>query len=88
MFSGTQYPVFSREIQGNTTSKTHKNTGSGQVGSTVREKETYAVLCSLLKFQGLIGNQKVLVCTDHSSILQWYKEDFCTVSGPLGRRGI
>ena len=25
--------------------------------------------------------------TDHSSIVQWYKEDLCTVSGPLGGRG-
>ena len=25
--------------------------------------------------------------TDHSSIVQWCKEDLCTVSGPLGRRG-
>ena len=25
--------------------------------------------------------------TDHSSIVQWYKEDLCTVSGPLGRLG-
>ena len=28
-----------------------------------------------------------MVCTDHSSILQWYKEDLCTVTGPLGQRG-
>ena len=25
--------------------------------------------------------------TDHSSIVKWYKEDLCTISGPLGRRG-
>ena len=27
------------------------------------------------------------MCTDRSSILQWYKEDLCTISGLLGRRG-
>ena len=25
--------------------------------------------------------------TNHSSIVKWYKEDLCTISGPLGRRG-
>ena len=86
---GQRHPVsfFSRKLPGSKTSKTHKKTGVGQVSWTVREKETYAVVCSLLKFQSWIGNQEVLVCTDHSSILQWYKEDLCTVTGPLGRRG-
>ena len=27
------------------------------------------------------------MCTDQSSILQWYKEDLCTISGLLGHRG-
>ena len=86
---GQWHPVsfFSRKLRGSKTSKTHKKKAVGQVGWTVREKETYAVVCSLLKFQSWIGNQEVLVCTDHSSILQWYKEDLCTVTGPLGRRG-
>ena len=49
---GQWHPVsfFSRKLQGSKTSKTHKKTGVGQVGCTVREKETYAVVCSLLKF--------------------------------------
>ena len=25
--------------------------------------------------------------TDHKSLESWYKEDLCTLSGPLGRRG-
>ena len=49
--------------------------GRGQMGSTVGEKETYALVCALLKFQSWIRGQKVTVCMNHSSILQWYKED-------------
>ena len=45
------------------------------------------MVCALLKFQAWIGGQEVTVHTDHSSILQWYKEDLCTISGLLGRRG-
>ena len=43
---GQWHPVsfFSRKLQGSKTSKTHKKTGVGQVGWTVREKETYAHL--------------------------------------------
>ena len=76
----------SRKLQGSKTCK-HKDKGIGQFGWTVREKETYAVVCCLLKFQSWIGHQEVLVRTDHSSIVQWYKEDLRTVSGLLGRRG-
>ena len=86
---GNWHPVafFSRKLQGSKTAGKHRDKGIGQVGWTVREKETYAVVCSLLKFQSWIGHQEVLVRTDHSSIVQWYKEDLCTASGPLGRRG-
>ena len=59
----------------------------GQLGWTPREKETYAVVCCLLKFQAWIGGAEVMVKTDHGSSLQWYKEDLCTISGPLGIRG-
>ena len=45
------------------------------------------MVCCLLKFQAWIGGAEVMVKTDHGSILQWYKEDLCTISGPLGRRG-
>ena len=44
-------------------------------------------MCCLLKFQSWIGFSEGMVTTDHSSIVQWYKEDLCTISGPLGRRG-
>ena len=60
--------------------------GRGQMGWTMREKETYALVCALLKFQALIGGQEVTVSTDHASILQWYKEDLCTISGLFRRR--
>ena len=85
---GNWHPVAfsSRKLQGSKTGK-HKDKGIGQVGWTVREKETEAVVCCLLKFHSWIGHQEVLVRTDHSSIVQWYKDDLCTVSGPLGRRG-
>ena len=39
-----------------------------------------------LKFQSWIGFNEVVIKTDHSSIVQWYKEDLCTISGPLRRR--
>ena len=69
---GNWHPVafFSRKLQGSKTAGKHKDKGIGQVGWTVREKETYAVVCSLLKFQSWIGHQEVLVRTDHSSIVQ------------------
>ena len=44
-------------------------------------------MCCLLNFQSWTGFSEVVVKTDHSSIVQWYKEDLCTISGPLGRRG-
>ena len=28
-----------------------------------------------------------MVRSDHKAIVQWYKEDLCTISSPLGRRG-
>ena len=46
----------------------------------------YFLLCCLLKFQTLIGDNEVDVYTDHFSIVQWYKQDLCTLSGPLGSR--
>ena len=62
-----------------------KNTG--QFAWTPREQETYAIVCCLLKFQSWIGGSAVEIQTDHSAIVKWYKEDLCTGSGPLGRRG-
>ena len=57
------------------------------MGCTIREKGTYALVCCLLKFPSCIWFNEVVVKTDHSRIVQWYKEDMCTISGPLGRRG-
>ena len=76
---------FSRKLQGSKSSK--GNTRLGQLGWTPREKETYALVCCLLKFQSWISYNQVDVGTDHSSIVQWYKEDLCTLSGPFGPRG-
>ena len=76
---------FSRKLQGSKGSKGKKQLG--QLGWTHREKETYTLVCCLLKFQIWICYNEVDVCTDHSSIVQWCKEDLCTLSGPLGRRG-
>ena len=59
----------------------------GQMGWTVREKETYLFVCCLLKFQSWIGFNEVVVRIDQKNIVQWYKEDLCTISGLLGRRG-
>ena len=59
----------------------------GQMGWTVREKENYTLVCCLFKFQTWIGFNEVVVRTDHKSIVQWYKEDVCTIPGLLGRRG-
>ena len=74
---------FSRKLQGTR----QKGKKLGQMGWTPREKETYALVCCIMKFQSWIGLSEVMVKTDHSSIVQWYNEDFCTISRPLGRRG-
>ena len=61
--------------------------GQGQRGWCVREQETYAIVSCLLKFKSWISGRKVTIFSDHKSLESWYKEDLCTVSGPLGRRG-
>ena len=43
----------------------------GQMGRTVREKETYALVCCLLEFQSRIGFNEVVVRTDQKGIVQW-----------------
>ena len=70
---------FSRKLEG--------KDGKGQRAWSTREQETYALVSCLLKFKSLIGGRKVTVYTDHKSLKSWYKEDLCTVSGSLGRRG-
>jgi hypothetical protein len=70
---------FSRKLEG--------KDGKGQRAWSTREQETYALVSCLLKFKSRIGGRKVTVYTDHKSLESWYKEDLCTLSGPLGRRG-
>ena len=70
---------FSRKLEG--------KPGQGQPGWSVREQETYAIVSCLLKFKSWISGRKVTIFSDHKSLESWYKEDLCTVSGRLGRRG-
>ena len=58
---------FSRELQGSR----QNGRALGQMGWTVCEKETYALVCCHLKFQSSIWFNEVVVNTDHSSIVQW-----------------
>ena len=80
---GKERPVafYSKKLQG--------KDGLGQRAWSVREQETYALVCALLKFRSWIGSSQVQVkaYVDHKSLESWYKEDLSTVSGPLGRRG-
>ena len=60
---------------------------TGQRAWSVRAKETYALVSCRLKFKSWISGCKVTVFTDHKALASWYKEDLCTMAGPLGRRG-
>ena len=51
---------------------------------SVRGKETYALVSYILKFKSLISGRKVSVFTDHKSLSPYYKENLCTMAGPLG----
>lgn len=62
-----------------------KLTGS-QINWVPREKETYAIILALLKWESWIGLQPVLVLTDHKAIESWAREVLDTPSGPVGRR--
>ena len=80
---------FSRKLQGSV-----KYDAEGDVlgymdqrASSVREKETYALVSCLLKFKSWISGRQVTVFPDHKSLESWYKEELCTMAGPLGRRG-
>jgi hypothetical protein len=53
---------------------------------SVREKETYAIVCALFKWAKWIGVQPVLILTDHKSLESWATELLDTPSGPAGRR--
>ena len=78
---------YSRTLQGQRADGTNFHKKLGQIACTPREKETYAIVTCLLKFQSWIGGLEVTVQTDHSAIVKWYKEELTTISGPLGRRG-
>ena len=80
------FPVafFSRKLQGD---KSH-----GQRAWPVRDKETYAIVATPHKFhawlqQSALFLKSAWVATDHRSLEYMTKEDFVTVSGPVGRRG-
>ena len=61
--------------------------GQGQRGWSVQEQETYAIVSCLLKFKSWVSGRKVTIFSDHKSLESWYREDLCTLTGPLGRRG-
>ena len=70
---------FSRKLEG--------KDGKGQRAWSTRQQEAYASVPCLLKLKSWIGGRKVTVYTDQKSLESWYKEDLCTLSGPLRRRG-
>ena len=82
---GRDMPVahFSRKLQGSR--QGYKPLG--QMGWTVSEKETYTLLCCLLKFQSRIRFNGFVIRTDNKSIVQWYKEDLCTISSRVRTPG-
>ena len=78
---------YSRKLQGNKAGVNGSTKNIGQFAWTPREQETYTIVCCLLKFQSWVGESAVEIQTDHSAIMKWYKEDLCTISRPLRRRG-
>ena len=69
---GQWHPVafFSRKLQGAVSGGKGEKGESGQMAWTIREKETYALVCCLLGFQSSIGGNEIEVHRDNSSILQ------------------
>ena len=59
---------------------------ASQLNWSTREKETYAIVSALRKWDGVIGFQPVEVHTDHRSLEHWVTEHINTPSGPRGRR--
>jgi transposase InsO family protein len=53
---------------------------------TTREKEAYAVVCALEKWAGWIGDNPVLILTDHKTLEAWATEIMEDPMGPSGRR--
>ena len=81
--SGHLKPVafFSRKLEG--------TPGKGQVGWSIREKETYAIVLMLLKFRSWVASSqiKIKVLTDHESLQHWHTEDLNKMIGSVARRG-
>ena len=80
---GSLRPVafFSRKLEG--------SPGKGQVGWSIREKETYAIVLMLLKFRSWVASSqiKIKVLTDHESLQHWHTEDLNKMIGSVARRG-
>ena len=57
-----------------------------QLNWTPREKECYAIVCSLRKWAGWVGFQPITIMTDHRSLEEWSNELLDTPSGPRGRK--
>ena len=67
-------PFFSRKLSGS------------QLNCSTREKECYAIVATLLKWHGWVGNKRVEVRTDHRSLGNWATEDLKTVgASPPGQ---
>ena len=64
-----------------------KKLAPGQKKWSPGEKEAYAIVEALRKYQRWIGNNPVSVVTDHKSLDAWATEHLNTPSGPLGRHG-
>ena len=52
----------------------------------VRDREAYAVVSALEKWAGWIGQQPVLILTDHKTLQSWTHEILQDPMGPSGRR--
>ena len=53
---------------------------------TTREKETYTIVCALRKWDGHIGLQSIVVCTNHQGLQGWHKGHVTTPLGLAARR--
>ena len=72
---------FSRKLSG--------SPGKGQVGWSVREKETYAIVLVLSKYRSWLASTivRVQVQTDHESLREWVTEDLNKMISAVSRRG-
>ena len=75
---------FSKKLSGKAKKDSDGKNALGQIGWDPREKETYAILCGLIKFEPWIGNSQVTIKSDHQSIQWWHTTAFG--SAPMGRR--